>query len=148
MPVTVIRCPCPRYVTSNIIVLGRGMQFDQSFVLYTRELSHKRYTPLTAERERELLAQYSSGSVSAREQLINAHLRFVVYLLRDYKIPNTINIMDIIQEGNCGLMEGIKRFDSTTYTCRVATFAFIGCGFILHERCLPSRSSRLYFYIQ
>ncbi len=98
------------------------MNFTRAFTQYTKELSSPEYNPLTKERERELLIQLSSGSVEARECIIKAHLRFVVYLLRDFKIPTYTDPMELIQEGNLALMEAISRFD-INQNCRVHTYA-------------------------
>lgn len=98
------------------------MNFTNAFVQYAKELSASEYDPLSKEKEKELLIQLSSGSVSARECIIKAHLRFVVYLLRDFKIPTYTDPMDIIQEGNLGLIEALERFDITK-NCRIHTYA-------------------------
>jgi len=45
------------------------------------------YIPLTREEEKQTLIELGSGSTSALNKLINAHLRFVVYSLRDFKTP-------------------------------------------------------------
>ncbi len=98
------------------------MNFTRAFTQYTKELSSPEYNPLSKEKERELLIQLSSGSAEARECIIKAHLRFVVYLLRDFKIPTYTDLMELIQEGNLGLMEAISRFD-INQNCRVHTYA-------------------------
>lgn len=98
------------------------MIFSRAFVQYTKELNNEKYNPLTKEEERELLIQLSSGSLDAKERIINAHLRFVVYLLRDFKIPLEIDSMDLIQEGNLGLIDGLSRFDLNLFDCRISTY--------------------------
>jgi RNA polymerase sigma factor (sigma-70 family) len=98
------------------------MIFSATLTRYVKELSKPKYEPLGKEEELELFYQFSSGSIIAQEKLINAHLRFVVYLLRGYKIPSQVDPMDIIQEGNLGLIEGISRFDPS-YDCRIFTYA-------------------------
>jgi len=97
--------------------MSHGSTFEQ----YTKELSQPKYKPLSYAEERSLLEQYKRGSEAAFNKLVLAHLRFVVYCLRDYKLPPEIDVMDIIQEGNLGLMKGIKRFDLSR-KCRVFTY--------------------------
>jgi RNA polymerase sigma factor (sigma-70 family) len=97
------------------------MFFSRAFVQYTKELNNEKYNPLTKEEEKVLVLQLSSGSLEAKEHIINAHLRFVVYLLRDFKIPSQIDSMDLIQEGNLGLIDGLSRFDMTL-NCRISTY--------------------------
>jgi RNA polymerase sigma factor (sigma-70 family) len=97
------------------------MIFSHTLTQYIKELGDPKYEPLTKEEEKELLIQFASGSSYARERLINCHLRFVIYLLRDYKIPPQVDVMDLIQEGNLGLIDGLQRFDPS-YECRVFTY--------------------------
>lgn len=98
------------------------MNFTRAFTQYTKELSSLEYNPLTKEKEKELMISAASGSVTAVSRVIKAHLRFVVYLLRDFKIPTYTDPMELIQEGNLGLMEAISRFDISK-GCRVHTYA-------------------------
>lgn len=99
------------------------MIFSRTFTQYTKELSAPQYNPLSKEEERELLLQMSSGSVVAKERIIRAHLRFVVYLLRDIKIPQRFDPMDIVQEGNEGLIYALSKFKPELYSNRIATYA-------------------------
>lgn len=68
---------------------------------------------LSGERERELAARYrETGDIDAARQLVASNLRFVVKVAGEYKNYG-VNMMDIIQEGNLGLMHAVKRFDPT-----------------------------------
>ncbi|MCY4043425.1 MAG: RNA polymerase factor sigma-32 [Candidatus Dadabacteria bacterium] len=68
---------------------------------------------LSGERERELAVRYrETGDIDAARQLVASNLRFVVKVAGEYK-NHGINMMDIIQEGNLGLMHAVKRFDPT-----------------------------------
>lgn len=63
--------------------------------------------------EYELATKYKDkGDLESAKQLIRANLRFVVKIANEYKNYN-INLMDVIQEGNLGLMQAVKRFDPT-----------------------------------
>ena len=86
---------------------------------YLRDIS--RYRPLTSEQELTLFNQMHLGHQSARDQLICAHLLLVVNIARRYTHPGT-DIMDLIQEGNIGLMHAVDMFDPTKGT-RFTTYA-------------------------
>ena len=86
---------------------------------YLRDIS--KYRPLTSEQEIALFNQMHLGHQSARDQLICAHLLLVVNIARRYTSPGT-DIMDLIQEGNIGLMHAVDMFDPTQGT-RFTTYA-------------------------
>ena len=86
---------------------------------YLRDIS--RYRPLTSEQEIALAEQVRKGDEQARDQLICAHLLLVVNIARRYTHPGT-DIMDLIQEGNIGLMHAVDMFDPTQGT-RFTTYA-------------------------
>jgi RNA polymerase sigma factor (sigma-70 family) len=102
-----------------------------AFYTYTNELGLDKYKPLEPKVERALILEYSTGSQCAFEKLVKAHLRFVVWMLREYKIPKDVDIMDVIQEANLGLIEGIKRFKPKDYKCRVYTYCFYWIRFYI-----------------
>ena len=86
---------------------------------YLRDIS--KYRPLTSEQEIALFNQMHLGHQSARDQLICAHLLLVVNIARRYTHPGT-DIMDLIQEGNIGLMHAVDMFDPTQ-GARFTTYA-------------------------
>jgi RNA polymerase primary sigma factor len=65
---------------------------------------------LAPEQEIELARKIQSGDAAAREYMINANLRLVVTIARDY-INLGLPLLDLISEGNIGLMKAIDRFD-------------------------------------
>ncbi|MCH7927258.1 MAG: RNA polymerase sigma factor RpoH [Candidatus Dadabacteria bacterium] len=68
---------------------------------------------LSREEEHKLATKYKEdGDLEAAKQLIRANLKFVVKIANEYKNYG-INPMDVIQEGNLGLMQAVKRFDPT-----------------------------------
>ncbi len=68
---------------------------------------------LSGEEERELAVRYrETGDIDAARKLVAANLKFVVKVAGEYKNYG-IGVMDIIQEGNLGLMHAVKRFDPT-----------------------------------
>ena len=66
---------------------------------------------LTAEEEKELCAAAQSGDICARNKLICHNLRLVVKVAKKYSTIPGLDIMDIIQSGNLGLMKAIDNFD-------------------------------------
>lgn len=109
------------------------MRYSDSFVKYTNTLSGQDYEPLSQEREKELLAQYTAGDTKAFDVIIKAYLRFVIFLLKEYKIPDDVDIMDIVQEGNAGLIHGLHKFDSVKYSCRVSTYCVHWIRFFINK---------------
>jgi len=78
--------------------------------LYWRDI--KGSTPLKREEEVELFKLAKTGDEQARQKIVNANLRFVVSVARQYK-DYGLTLAELISEGNVGLMEGVKRFDET-----------------------------------
>jgi RNA polymerase primary sigma factor len=65
---------------------------------------------LSVEEEIELAARIKRGDLDAREHMIRANLRLVVKIARDYD-GFGLPLLDLINEGNIGLMKGVERFD-------------------------------------
>lgn len=77
--------------------------------LYMSEI--QRHPLLSPEEEHELAVSYArTGDVEAAARLVTANLRLVVKLAYEYRRAYR-NIMDLIQEGNIGLMQAVKRYD-------------------------------------
>ena len=71
----------------------------------------RRYPVLTREEEHDLAVQYKQfGDVEAAYKLVRSNLRLVVMIAREYERAFR-NLLDLIQEGNIGLMESLKNFD-------------------------------------
>ena len=87
--------------------MGTINNYDE-FQHYYREIQH--YPTLSNEREYELARQYQEGNESAGQQIIQANLRFVVKVSRKYFYCGH-NYLDIIQEGNLGMIRALNRFD-------------------------------------
>ncbi len=76
--------------------------------MYLREIGA---TPLlTAEEEVELAKRIEAGDADAKKQLISANLRLVVSLARHY-VGRGMQLLDLIQEGNLGLIKAAEKFD-------------------------------------
>lgn len=65
---------------------------------------------LSPREEAELAARIQSGDEAARERMIRANLRFVIKIARDYENLG-MPLLDLINEGNIGLMKAVERFD-------------------------------------
>jgi len=65
---------------------------------------------LTIDEENALAARIKRGDTVAREHMIRANLRLVVKIARDYEGLG-LPLLDLINEGNIGLMKGVERFD-------------------------------------
>ena len=81
---------------------------DTAIKLYLREIGQVRL--LTPQEEVELAAKIKRGDKKAREQMIKANLRLVVKIARDYEGLG-LPLLDLISEGNIGLMKAVERFD-------------------------------------
>lgn len=75
---------------------------------YLREV--RRVPLLTPDEEIELGRRIRNGDVAARERMIHANLRLVVTIARDY-VDLGLPLLDLISEGNIGLMQAVGRFD-------------------------------------
>ena len=69
------------------------------------------YPLLTREEEYELATLIKEGDLKAREKFINSNLRLVVSIARRY-IGRGLDFLDLIQEGNLGLINAVNKFDS------------------------------------
>jgi len=71
----------------------------------------RRYPLLTREEEKDLAIRYREhDDVDAAYKLVTGNLRLVAMIAREYQRA-TRNLLDLIQEGNIGLMEAVKKFD-------------------------------------
>jgi RNA polymerase primary sigma factor len=84
------------------------MDGDSSIRLYLREIGLVKL--LTPQEEIELAARIKKGDKKAREHMIKANLRLVVKIARDYEGIG-LPLLDLISEGNIGLMKAVERFD-------------------------------------
>src|SRR5277367_4099656 len=79
-----------------------------TLLLYLREIGQVKL--LTPQEEITLARRIRRGDRKAREQMITANLRLVVKIARDYESFG-LPLLDLINEGNIGLMKGVERFD-------------------------------------
>jgi RNA polymerase primary sigma factor len=81
---------------------------DNAFGLYLREIGREKL--LTPEEEIRLAGRIKRGDKAARERMITANLRLVVKLATDYANLG-LPLLDLVSEGNIGLMKAVERFD-------------------------------------
>jgi RNA polymerase sigma-32 factor len=87
---------------------------------------------LTVEEEQALARQYvGENDLDAARRLVMAHLRFVVHVARGYN-GYGLQLADLIQEGNIGLMKAVKRFDPDVGV-RLVSFAVHWIRAEMHE---------------
>ena len=78
------------------------------FERYLSDIGRERL--LTAEEEAELARRTQAGDASARRRLVSANLRFVVSVARNYR-GRGVPLVDLVNEGNLGLVRAADRFD-------------------------------------
>jgi RNA polymerase primary sigma factor len=81
---------------------------DTAIKLYLREIGQVKL--LTPQEEIDLAAKIKRGDKKAREDMIKANLRLVVKIAHDYEGLG-LPLLDLINEGNIGLMKAVERFD-------------------------------------
>lgn len=77
---------------------------------------------LTAQQEIDLAKKIEEGDNNARELMICSNLRLVVSIAKRYKNTISLSFLDLIQEGNLGLIKAVERYDYRV-CCRFSTFA-------------------------
>lgn len=83
---------------------------EDSVRMYLKEIGS--VSLLTAEQEQEIAIRMSQGDTDAKEQLIEANLRLVVSIAKKY-MNRGMSLLDLIQEGNLGLIKAVDKFDFT-----------------------------------
>src|SRR5271154_3306860 len=86
---------------------------------YLREINETAL--LTAAREKERPRRIGDGDSSARDCMVRANLRLVVNIARNY-VGKGLDLPDLIEEGNLGLLRAVEGFDPTMNT-RFSTYA-------------------------
>jgi RNA polymerase primary sigma factor len=81
---------------------------DSGLNRYLQEIG--RISLLTPQEEIDLAAKIKKGDAAARERMINANLRLVVTIARDYTNLG-LPLLDLVSEGNIGLTKAVERFD-------------------------------------
>lgn len=104
---------------ANASTIEENFVLDDSLRIYLREIGK---TPLlTPEEEQYLARRMSEGDDLARQKLTEANLRLVVSIAKRY-VGRGIQLLDLVQEGNLGLMKAIEKFDYKK-GFRISTYA-------------------------
>ncbi len=85
-----------------------GLAIDDPVRMYLKEIG--KIPLLTPERERELAERISLGDKQAKDELIEANLRLVVSIAKRH-VGKGMYFLDLIQEGNLGLIKAVEKFD-------------------------------------
>lgn len=88
----------------------KGVGIDDPVRMYLKEIG--KVDLLTAEEEVELSKRMEQGDQWAKQQLVEANLRLVVSIAKKY-VGRGMLFLDLIQEGNMGLMKAVDKFDYT-----------------------------------
>lgn len=83
---------------------------DASLGLYFKDVSKQ--PRISAEEEVALAQRIKEGDESASDKLIRANLRFVISVAKQYQNKG-LSLVDLVQEGNIGLIEAAKRYDES-----------------------------------
>ena len=92
------------------VLSADGISIDDPVKVYLKEIG--RVPLLSAEEEVELAIRMSEGDVAAKKRLSEANLRLVVSIAKRY-VGRGMQCLDLIQEGNLGLIKAVEKFDHT-----------------------------------
>ena len=98
-----------------------GVFIMKMYEMYLSQI--QKYPLLDGEKEREIAGKISRGDKKALKELINSNLRLVVSIAGKFKKTYKVSEMDLIQEGNIGLMAAAEKF-SPKYNTRFSTYAY------------------------
>ncbi len=90
--------------------IPQGVGIDDPVRMYLKEIG--KVDLLTAEEEVDLAKRMEQGDMEAKRQLVEANLRLVVSIAKKY-VGRGMLFLDLIQEGNMGLMKAVEKFDYT-----------------------------------
>ena len=91
-------------------LVAGDVKVNDSVKIYLKEIG--KVPLLNAKEETELAKRIAAGDEEAKQQLINANLRLVISIAKRYA-GRGMPFLDLIQEGNMGLMKAVEKFDYT-----------------------------------
>ncbi len=91
-------------------LVQEGISIDDPVRMYLKDIG--KVPLLDSERERELAQRMAEGDESAKDELVQANLRLVVSIAKRY-VGKGMFFLDLIQEGNLGLMKAVGKYDYT-----------------------------------
>ncbi len=92
------------------VLSTEGVSIDDPVKIYLKEIG--RVPLLTAEEEKDLAVRMAQGDKEAKKRLSEANLRLVVSIAKKY-VGRGMQFLDLIQEGNLGLLKAVEKFDYT-----------------------------------
>ncbi len=93
---------------SNVLAASEGVNIDDPVRMYLKEIG--KVPLLTAQEEVDIAKRMSEGDETAKQQLAEANLRLVVSIAKRY-VGRGMLFLDLIQEGNLGLIKAVEKFD-------------------------------------
>ncbi len=90
--------------------IGENISIDDPVKIYLKEIG--RVPLLSSEEELDLAIRIADGDVAAKQRLSEANLRLVVSIAKRY-LGRGMQFLDLIQEGNLGLIKAVEKFDYT-----------------------------------
>lgn len=94
----------------EVTLSAEGISIDDPVKVYLKEIG--RVPLLSGEEELDLAQKMAQGDVAARKRLSEANLRLVVSIAKRY-VGRGMQFLDLIQEGNLGLIKAVEKFDYT-----------------------------------
>ena len=92
----------------EVLLAQEGVAVDDPVRMYLKDIG--KVPLLTPEKEHELAERMVNGDTVAKQQLVEANLRLVVSIAKRY-VNRGMFFLDLIQEGNLGLMKAVEKFD-------------------------------------
>jgi RNA polymerase primary sigma factor len=97
-------------ILNSIDAYDSDFKTSDSVKLYMKDMHD--YALIDAKKEKELAVRIAHGDQEARDELTTANLRLVVNVAKHY-VNRGMALLDLIQEGNIGLMKAVNKFDPT-----------------------------------
>ena len=95
----------------DITKIASQVQVDDPVKMYLKDIG--KVPLLTSEEEVEYAKRMAEGDLYARKKLSEANLRLVVSIAKKYVGRTSMQFLDLIQEGNLGLLKAVEKFDYT-----------------------------------
>ena len=99
-----------KHADLDVALAAEGINIDDPVKVYLKEIG--RVPLLSADEEINLAVRMSEGDLAARRRLSEANLRLVVSIAKRY-VGRVMQFLDLIQEGNLGLIKAVEKFDHT-----------------------------------
>ena len=104
----VVEAPKPEELTDEELLGSNSAKVNDPVRMYLKEIG---VVPLLSnEEEKELAIAVENGDLEAKQRLAEANLRLVVSIAKRY-VGRSMQFLDLIQEGNMGLMKAVDKFD-------------------------------------